>query len=129
MAQRYRYTVHCDARAAGVDPLGGAHATGAAHRSCPAYDEPGGDSPENATANAAANGWAHRDGLDLCPFHALWHTPAPRPAQRCRQCGCTDNDACLIDGVGPCSWVEHDQCNACRDFPGEASRRGLTTRA
>lgn len=32
----------------------------------------------------------------------------------CRGCGCTDLEACLVDGV-PCSWVEPDLCSACWD--------------
>ena len=42
-----------------------------------------------------------------------------RPRRRkgaCRICGCTENDACLveIDGeVVACRWVEPDLCSAC----------------
>jgi hypothetical protein len=30
----------------------------------------------------------------------------------CRSCGCTDLQACVVEGV-PCSWVEADLCSAC----------------
>ncbi|CDZ67660.1 Hypothetical protein NGAL_HAMBI2605_59410 [Neorhizobium galegae bv. orientalis] len=30
----------------------------------------------------------------------------------CRQCGCTDEHACVTDGT-PCHWVEPDLCSAC----------------
>lgn len=30
----------------------------------------------------------------------------------CRKCGCTQNNACLTDGV-PCHWVAKDLCSAC----------------
>lgn len=38
------------------------------------------------------------------------------PVGVCKQCGCTDNNACITE-VGPCSWVneEHDLCSACFD--------------
>ena len=39
---------------------------------------------------------------------------APEPAkteQKCRVCGCTDNQAC----PGGCAWVETDLCSACAD--------------
>lgn len=32
--------------------------------------------------------------------------------RRCRICGCTDDRACVTDGV-PCHWVEDDLCSAC----------------
>lgn len=42
---------------------------------------------------------------------------AGRPAlRRCRECGCTDARACVVDGV-PCHWVEQDLCSACRGAP------------
>lgn len=30
----------------------------------------------------------------------------------CRECGCTDDDACITD-TGPCAWAEDDLCTAC----------------
>ncbi|MGG7535326.1 hypothetical protein [Rhizobium sp. 12,4] len=30
----------------------------------------------------------------------------------CRQCGCTDDRACMTEH-GPCHWVEADLCSAC----------------
>ena len=32
----------------------------------------------------------------------------------CRICGCTEDDACVIDGE-PCGWVERDLCSGCVD--------------
>ena len=34
------------------------------------------------------------------------------PARKCRVCGCTDLNACLVKGV-PCHWVGPDLCSAC----------------
>lgn len=31
----------------------------------------------------------------------------------CRQCGCTDEKACVDEAGTPCSWVEPDLCSAC----------------
>lgn len=30
----------------------------------------------------------------------------------CRECGCSELDACMDGGIG-CSWVERDLCSAC----------------
>ncbi len=32
--------------------------------------------------------------------------------RKCRVCGCTDDRACVTDGLA-CSWVEADLCSAC----------------
>lgn len=32
--------------------------------------------------------------------------------RHCRQCGCTENRACLTDGK-PCGWASTDVCTAC----------------
>jgi hypothetical protein len=32
----------------------------------------------------------------------------------CRVCGCSDDDACVVDGE-PCGWVEPDLCSGCID--------------
>jgi len=37
-----------------------------------------------------------------------------RQAQVCRVCGCTENNACMINGM-PCHWVEPDLCSDCAD--------------
>lgn len=34
---------------------------------------------------------------------------------RCRICGCTDNDACHAPCGEPCHWVEPDLCSSCAD--------------
>jgi hypothetical protein len=33
----------------------------------------------------------------------------------CRECGCTENDACVDDAGRACSWAEPDLCTACAD--------------
>ena len=44
--------------------------------------------------------------------------------RRCRECGCTDFNACRTD-TGPCWWVEADLCSACATAtPLPASRGG-----
>jgi hypothetical protein len=47
----------------------------------------------------------HEHNLDLHP-----------EVRRCRKCGCTEFNACLVDGV-PCWWVEEDLCSACAGTP------------
>ena len=34
--------------------------------------------------------------------------------QKCRQCGCTDDRACVHADHGPCWWVEDDLCSHCQ---------------
>jgi hypothetical protein len=31
----------------------------------------------------------------------------------CRVCGCTADNACWHDGLGPCAWVHPDLCSHC----------------
>jgi hypothetical protein len=31
----------------------------------------------------------------------------------CRECGCTDERACVDPALGACSWVEPDLCSFC----------------
>lgn len=33
----------------------------------------------------------------------------------CKKCGCTENDACISEEYGACSWAESDLCSACVD--------------
>ena len=40
-----------------------------------------------------------------------------RKKQRCRICGCTQDNAC----EGGCYWVEEDLCSQCMENPEEAS--------
>jgi hypothetical protein len=40
----------------------------------------------------------------------------------CKDCGCTDQDACVHPEAGNCSWVTEELCSHCRDYPGEATR-------
>lgn len=49
----------------------------------------------------------------------------PVVTRECRRCGCTDDDACIVEisnGVvmRTCSWVDEDLCSRCRR-PGELS--------
>ncbi|MER8616022.1 hypothetical protein NKG99_04075 [Mesorhizobium sp. M1409] len=37
-------------------------------------------------------------------------------APACRECGCTQNNACVTNGV-PCHWVEPDLCSVCAGKP------------
>lgn len=37
--------------------------------------------------------------------------------RRCRECGCTDLNACVDPMFGPCSWVEADLCSHCTTVP------------
>jgi ParB family chromosome partitioning protein len=39
---------------------------------------------------------------------------AETPKKKCRVCGCTDDNACVVEGV-PCHWVEEDLCSACAE--------------
>lgn len=39
--------------------------------------------------------------------------------RRCRKCGCTDNNACVTNGIA-CHWVEADLCSACAGLPADA---------
>ncbi len=42
-----------------------------------------------------------------------------RPAPKCRECGCTDEDCrgCIERTGERCSWVETDLCSACAPVP------------
>lgn len=42
----------------------------------------------------------------------------------CRQCGCTEEHACVDAVLGPCWWVEEDLCSHCLPV-GEAQRRAV----
>jgi hypothetical protein len=52
----------------------------------------------------------------LCDLFASDGSERAYPADLalvCRECGCTDDDACLDEDGGPCSWVEANLCSAC----------------
>jgi len=67
----------------------------------------------------------------------LWDRPVPhvlavlirrglRDAQAfgvCRECGCTEFDACDDEERGPCSWEGDDLCSACAEKLGELPGR------
>jgi hypothetical protein len=36
--------------------------------------------------------------------------------RKCRVCGCTDDRACLVQGI-PCCWIEEDLCSSCATLP------------
>ena len=42
--------------------------------------------------------------------------------QKCRECGCTDDDACIHPKYKTCWWEEPDLCSHCYYWPGESSR-------
>jgi hypothetical protein len=44
-------------------------------------------------------------------------------ARSCRECGCTEHDACITKGT-PCSWVEDDLCSACAPKKKKKGGRG-----
>lgn len=83
----------------------------------------------------------HRDTLD--GDEVQWINPLDRgplvetlfplaPWDReCRQCGCSDEDACVDPSLGPCRWVEWDLCSACEDIliVDDVPWNGETTRA
>jgi hypothetical protein len=46
------------------------------------------------------------------PLHYLLGDATSSPGVECRGCGCTDWNACVVNGV-PCHWVEADLCSAC----------------
>jgi hypothetical protein len=41
-------------------------------------------------------------------------SPLAGAPRACRVCGCTHDDACWHDQLGPCSWVEADLCSHCQ---------------
>lgn len=63
---------------------------------------------------------------DMSPIGLINDRAKPRaehPRGECRICGCTDDDACVVDLMGPCVWADdaHTLCDnpACL----EAARR------
>lgn len=57
-------------------------------------------------------------------YHPLSELEAiQRPEGRtCRECGCSDTDACYHPDHGNCYWVEQDLCSHCKLYPGESTR-------
>lgn len=52
-----------------------------------------------------------------------------KPKPVCRQCGCSEMDACIHPKRGNCSWAYVDEnltgkdlCSHCKNHPGEATR-------
>ncbi len=45
-------------------------------------------------------------------FDAARDLTAAAPEPRCRECGCTEISACMIDSA-PCGWAEDDLCTGC----------------
>ena len=37
----------------------------------------------------------------------------------CKECGCTDDNACYHPDFGPCFWIDetHELCSHCVEFP------------
>ena len=58
---------------------------------------------------------------DLTAFFMAYDSaiPANFDVNRCRQCGCTDDDCsgCVERTGEPCYWVEADLCSACAGVP------------
>jgi len=61
----------------------------------------------------------HKKNKHALQGQGLYRAPIAREGAQsepgvCRICGCTDNAACIVDGV-PCSWVneDHTLCSAC----------------
>lgn len=46
------------------------------------------------------------------------HQAKPK-ARACRECGCTEDNACQTEVGGPCHWVEKDLCSACAPEVGD----------
>lgn len=76
---------------------------------------------------AAALIWAEIDRLDHAPIDAntapFFRRSDPEtiiPGRTCRECGCTDERACM-DGEHPCSWVGPDLCSACEPVANQAA--------
>jgi hypothetical protein len=68
---------------------------------------------------------------DLRPLGPLFDQPNGHkdqtPIQRCRECGCTDDDCrqCVEKTGMPCHWVEPDLCSACVEEKAPAIREEL----
>ncbi|HRH61656.1 MAG TPA: hypothetical protein PL045_13855, partial [Chitinophagaceae bacterium] len=43
------------------------------------------------------------------------------PKRACRECGCTENNACYHPELGACWWVEQDLCSHCMIAAGESA--------
>lgn len=43
------------------------------------------------------------------------HVPAYYGERVCRECGCTDDHACIGADGSPCHWVEYNLCSACAE--------------
>lgn len=48
-----------------------------------------------------------------------WHDPFNERA--CRQCGCTETNACVDKHFGACWWIERDLCSHCQIKVGQLS--------
>lgn len=59
-------------------------------------------------------------GMGATRRRRMVHPLPPGAVRRCRECGCTDEQACWPG----CWWVETDLCSACDEPP----TRGLTPR-
>jgi hypothetical protein len=60
------------------------------------------------------------------PVHH-WEMPQLRQArvQRCRVCGCTEENACIDPDTGePCYWVEPDLCSVCAEKENDRGEEG-----
>ncbi|NLW88032.1 MAG: hypothetical protein GXY38_14310 [Planctomycetes bacterium] len=59
--------------------------------------------------------WQYPDSPSYLAFRELirrWVFIEYEKVRRCRVCGCSHADACVVDGE-PCHWVEKHLCSAC----------------
>lgn len=80
--------------------------------------------PQQAELAAGGFGLGHRWQTASQEGHA-------EGTRTCRGCGCTEEDACVVDDdldsscfVPPCHWVEPDLCSACADIEAERGGEG-----
>lgn len=84
--------------------------------------------PETQRTYGTLEAWAavieNPPGLDTAWDDIEWSDAGSQeeialyePERRCRECGCTDDAACLVPFEGPCRWVESDLCSACVEVP------------
>lgn len=51
--------------------------------------------------------------IDVDVYFQLATEPTDRHPSICRGCGCSQHDACGVDGVKTCSWAARDICTFC----------------
>ena len=65
--------------------------------------------------------------MNILKLITLTYTKMEKSSENgvCRVCGCTDDNACYIPGVGPCWWVDetHTLCSHCVEIDPEDIER------